>query len=156
VAAAVGVVGALPLAGGLFAVEEQQLDGEGQLLPRLDHTRQFQQRRGAAGAVAGADEAEFPEQLGVEMAGEHDALGALAGDGGDQVDHLDRPDRRGRSPRLLDGLDADRRQRLRDVLAVLDVARRARGPGPDRHLLAQVVPRLGTVERRRRLGRGGR
>ena len=55
VAAAVGVVGPLPLADGFLAVEEQQLDRHG-VGPRLEHARQLDQERRARPAVVGADE----------------------------------------------------------------------------------------------------
>ena len=74
------------------------------------HPRQLDSAAVLERAVAGADEAELAEQLGVEVAGEDDALGALAGDGRDDVDHLDRAERRGAVERLLGGLDAERGQ----------------------------------------------
>ena len=77
VAAAVGGIGGAPLDDRFLAVEEQQLDGE-RPRPILEHARQLEQRRGARAAVAGADEAELAEQLGVEVAGEDDALGPRA------------------------------------------------------------------------------
>ena len=89
-----------PLDDGFFAVEEEQLDGEG-ARPILEHAAELEQRRGARGAVAGADEAELAEQLGVEVAGDDDALRPRPGQRRDDVGHLDRADRRARLERLL-------------------------------------------------------
>ena len=72
--------------------------------------------------------------------------GRLPGIVRDDVDHLDRAERRRALERLFGGLDAERGQLRLDVLARLDVGRRARRPRPDRDLLAQVLPGLRAVE----------
>ena len=79
VAAAVGVVGAPPLGHArFFAVEEQQLDRQ-LVLPCLEDASQLEQRGRRGGAVVGADEPELAKELGVVVAGEHEAVGAPAG-----------------------------------------------------------------------------
>ena len=103
VAAAVGVVGAVPVGQArLLAIEKEQLDGQ-RVFPRLQHARQLEQKRGARPPVAGADEAELAVQFGVVVAGEDDPLLPRPGNRGDQVDHPDLVERRLLVPRLLGG-----------------------------------------------------
>ena len=118
VPAAVGVIGGLPLADGFLAVQKQQLDGE-RILAILEHPRQFQQECRARAAIVRTDEAELAEALGVEVAGDDEAVGACARNGGDEVHHVDASGRRGVVPRLFGDVHLQLGELGLDVLAGL-------------------------------------
>ena len=106
VAAAVGVVVALPLDDRFLAVEKQQLDRQ-RIASRLQHARDLEQERRARSAVVGADEPELAKPLGVVVAGDDEPILARAGNRRDQVHHVDAAGGRLIVPRLL----GDRRRR---------------------------------------------
>ena len=87
VAAAVGVVGVAVHSTTASSPSKNSSSIVNSFWRALSTPPELEQRRRRRGAVAGADEAEVANQLGVVVAGEDDPLGAAAGDRGDDVDH---------------------------------------------------------------------
>ena len=101
------------------------------LRARLQHARQFEQKRRARPAVVRADEPELPKQLRVVVPRDRDPILARAWDGRDEIHHRDLR-RCGvcRSKACCVDGDADRLELLDDVLARRSMAGDPAGRGP--------------------------